>query len=120
MRVCVCVTQMQIRNFTWSLHSACEWFDCVYLIAVEVTVTTGRARELRERFEKLALEQNKPAERPERPPVGRLKFNAAAVRFFLFTFKAIRMITAVIHCLLFTAIHYKQGSLCPSGIVIVS
>ncbi|VDO05318.1 unnamed protein product [Rodentolepis nana] len=39
----------------------------------EVTGGQNRARELRERFEKLALDMNKPAERPSRPDVGKIK-----------------------------------------------
>ncbi|KAL5963156.1 Hematopoietic lineage cell-specific protein [Taenia solium] len=41
----------------------------------EVNIGQNRASELRARFEKLALDQNKPVERPPRPQVGRLKPN---------------------------------------------
>ncbi|KAL5104260.1 Src substrate cortactin [Taenia crassiceps] len=41
----------------------------------EVSVGQNRASELRARFEKLTLDQNKPVERPPRPQVGSLKPN---------------------------------------------
>lgn len=45
----------------------------LFIVGAEVIGGQNRASELRARFEKLALDMNKPAERPARPDVGKIK-----------------------------------------------
>lgn len=64
---------MLVRFGYVNLFSPIGYAFFIAISEAEVTGGQNRASELKARFEKLALDMNKPAVRPARPDVGKIK-----------------------------------------------